>query len=137
MWTHALLAAALAQTPPSVEDHLKAHEVYAVTDGSSIYAFHQDHTFRLDPVGRSGRTIEGVWDRVDGGLLVTGQWSWMNGVSAQNDYREMLVAITPHPGDPTKVGMRDVEIQPAYFTIEKLGKVDAAVHKRRRSVVTP
>jgi len=133
----ALIATALAQPPPSVEEHLESHEVYAFSDGSSVFAFHKNHSFRLEPIGMSGRTVEGVWSRVDGGLLVTGKWTWINGLSVDGDFREMVIQVTPHPGEPTKVGMREVEVQPAYVTIEKLNKVDGAVYKRRQSAVAP
>ncbi len=130
-----LLCTALAQSPPSVEEYLKAHDTYAYSDGSSVFTFHKDHSFRLDPVGMSGRTIEGVWTKVDGGLLVTGQWTWVNGLSVDDDYREMLLHVSPLPGEPTKVGMRKVEVQPTYAVVDKVGTVDAAVYKRRLSVV--
>ncbi len=125
--TWLVLAAALAQSPPSVEEHLQSQEVYTISDGSSVFRFHRDHRFELEPVGMSGRRVDGVWTRVDGGLLVTGQWSWLNGASLRNDYREMLVSVSPHPGEPTTVGFRKEEVQPAYFVIDRLQKVNEAV----------
>jgi len=135
IWT--LLSLALAQSPPSIEQHLEAHEVYAVSDGSSVFTFHRDHSFRVEPVGMSGRTIEGVWTRDDGLLLVTGVWGWVNGASKQGDHREMRMHVSPHPGEATKVGMRQVEVQPAYLTIEHLAPVDAEVFAERRGAVSP
>jgi len=132
-----LLATALAQSPPTVEEHLKGHDSYAYSDGSSVFTFHKDQSFRLAPIGMSGRAIEGVWAKVDGGLLVTGQWTWVNGLSVDDDYREMLLQVSPLPGEPTKVGTQAVEVRPTYAVVEKVAPIDAAVYKRRLSVVKP
>ena len=69
------LSAALAQTPSALDTHLASHDVYTYSDGSSILSFHKDQTFKLQPIGSSGRTVEGVWTAVDGGLLVPVQFA--------------------------------------------------------------
>lgn len=132
------LALAFAQSPPaSVEEALVAAESYAVSDGSSIHTFHRDHRFVSGPVGMSGRTIEGFWERVDGGLRVTGTWGWVNGLSRPGDHRELVLSVTPHPGEPTKVGIAGVEVQPAYLVVERLVPVEASVFAERRAALAP
>ncbi len=133
-----LSSPAHAQAYEAVPERLAHSEVFAFTDGSSIYTFHADHRFELGPVGMSGRTIEGVWQDVDGGLLVTGTWSWMNGLSVPGDVREMLLNVTPHGGAATKVGIAEVEVQPTYFAVERLQKVAPEVlAERKKAVASP
>lgn len=131
-----MLSTALAQAPPpSVPEALAQREAFAFADGSSIYTFHSDHRFELGPVGMSGRTIAGVWTDGDNGLVVTGQWGWINGLSRTDDFREMVLHVTPHPGEATKVGHAQVEVQPVYFTIDGLRPVSKAVFDERKKAL--
>jgi len=60
-----------------------------ISDGSSIYIFFPDKTFRLEPIGMSGRTIKGTWTNDSHRIHIVGQWSWINGLSPNDDFREM------------------------------------------------
>lgn len=64
-----------------------------ISDGSSVYIFSPDNKFRLVPIGESGRTIEGTWSRDSEGIHIVGKWSWINGLSANDDFREMDIYI--------------------------------------------
>ena len=64
-----------------------------ISDGSSIYIFYPDKTFRLEPIGMSGRTINGTWASDFDGIHIVGQWSWINGLSSNDDFREMDIHI--------------------------------------------
>ena len=64
-----------------------------ISDGSSIYIFAPDKTFLLEPLGKSGRTIKGTWTSDSYGIHIVGQWTWINGFSANDDFREMDIHI--------------------------------------------
>jgi hypothetical protein len=64
-----------------------------ISDGSSIYIFSPDKKFRLEPIGMSGRTIEGTWSKDSEGIHIVGKWSWVNGMSPNDDFREMDIHI--------------------------------------------
>ena len=125
------LLSALAQSP--LEEIFAQRDVLAFSDGSSVYTFHRDHHFTLGPVGLSGRTIDGIWDEANGGLLITGKWSWMNGLSAPDDIREMLVGVSPHGSATHTVGNH--VLSDVYFTVERLQPVSAETFARRKAAL--
>lgn len=99
------------------------------TDGSSIYSFFDDGRFLLEPVGFSGRAVEGTWTSTDfTGFIIRGTWTWYNGISSHDDFREMTMLVTLLPGEPVIMeafwqGER-VPVYEVYFTIEKLVPTD-------------
>ena len=97
-----------------------------ITDGSSIYIFFPDKRFQLAPVGLSGRTVEGTWALDSDGLHIKGKWGAVNGLSMDNDYREMdlwigyLTSETTTKHFPMADGKRT--IHECYFYINRLEK---------------
>jgi hypothetical protein len=117
-----------------------------VSDGSSYYDFRKDGRFISGPIdGISGRVIDGTWtiqgDKnarslcVD--LVVKGTWSWVNGVSALNDRRTMVMAVyaldPKFETYPKQIGIYGMEektfkVRHGYFIIESMEKnTDQAV----------
>jgi len=102
---------------------------FIFTDGSSFYLLKRDGTFRSGPLGLSGREIEGTWKQKDNLFVIEGRWGWMNGLSAENDLRRMVLYI----GAPTSIetvkrpslvdGRMDVKIYKCYFEVEELQKI--------------
>jgi hypothetical protein len=96
-----------------------------ISDGMSLYVFAPDMKFRLEPLGLSGRTIEGTWSFDSDGLHVRGKWMWVNGFSSDDDYREMDIYIGCLQ-DSTKehISHRGGKclIHDCYFLIERLQK---------------
>ena len=107
------------------EDILGEKEL-CITDGSSVYIFFPDKKFKLAPIGLSGRTIEGTWTLDSDGLHIKGKWGAVNGLSVNNDYREMdlwigyLSSKTTTKHFPMAGGER--VIHDCYFYINRLEK---------------
>jgi len=82
----------------------------------------------MEPLGISGRTIEGLWKYDSDGIRITGTWSWINGLSVPNDRREMDLNIGAILAKKTKRRSRNTgkehEIQEAYFLIDRLEKIN-------------
>jgi len=82
--------------------------------------------FQLAPVGLSGRTVEGTWALDSDGLHIKGKWGAVNGLSMDNDYREMdlwigyLTSETTTKHFPMADGKRT--IHECYFYINRLEK---------------
>jgi hypothetical protein len=106
-----------------VSEAIEKEGVFRFSDGSSIYSFHKDGSFDLNPCGGSGRTIKGSWKKVDGFIQVEGEWAWINGVSTPGDIRIMKLQINTHPlfGKET-AGMHKQSVSKVYFTIESIYK---------------
>jgi hypothetical protein len=115
-----------APAPPrAVTEIIASDGAFSFSDGSSLYTFRQDHSFSLEPLGISGQTITGLWSVTDDGLfLISGQWGWVNGVSPDDDYRELLLRVHC-TGDKHKATdtYRDIDVYPVYFHIERLSKI--------------
>ncbi|MFA6176603.1 MAG: hypothetical protein WC765_08505 [Phycisphaerae bacterium] len=97
-----------------------------LSDGSSLYIFHPNGEFTLEPLGISGRTIEGKWNYDSEGLHITGIWSWINGSSVHNDRREMDIHVG-YVGSKTtdyssRITAKQHKIQEAYFLIDRIEK---------------
>jgi len=102
----------------------------SLSDGSSLYIFHPNGEFSLEPLGLSGRTIAGKWRCDYGGLHITGMWSWINGSSLPNDRRSMDIHVG-YIGSKTKdynspLTGKHYNIQEAYFVIDRLEKIIAS-----------
>ena len=101
-----------------------------ISDGSSLFVFAPDKKFRLEPLGLSGRRVEGTWSLDSDGLHVRGKWTWVNGFSSDDDFREMDIYIgwlQDSTREHTSVigGMRH-QIHDCYFLIERLEKTKKA-----------
>lgn len=118
------------ENPPDWTDIVASEGAFSFADGSSVFTFHSDHRFTLEPIGMSGRTIEGAWTNV-AGLLITGEWGWLNGLSPLDDFREMVLHVN-YMGEPAiEVGYRTDRVYPVYFTIERLVTIDEAIYRAR------
>ena len=122
------------ENPPDWTDILAVEGTFSFSDGSSVFTFHSDHRFTLEPIGISGRTIEGVWTS-EAELLVAGQWGWLNGLSAIDDFREMQLQFTYMGEAAIEVGYRNDHVYPVYFTIERLMAIDQATYRARLEAV--
>lgn len=107
-----------------------AHGLFVFSDGSSVYVLKKDGTFALEPVGISGRTIQGYWQSDDDRLfVVTGQWGWVNGLSRDDDYRRMTFAVTAYPAERVAVPVTTrtrLSVNGAYFVMDELVKTTKA-----------
>jgi hypothetical protein len=97
-----------------------------ISDGSSIFIFSPDRKFRLEPFGLSGRTIQGTWAHDSDGLHIVGQWSWINGAAADDDFREMDIHIG-YLKDNSRDHVSSIseakhKIYECYFLIERVEK---------------
>jgi hypothetical protein len=118
-----LLTSALPAFGDGVSEVIEKEGVFKFSDGSSIYTFHKNGSFELNPCGMSGRTITGNWKKVDSFFQVEGEWSWVNGLSIPGDMRIMKLHINTHPsfGKET-AGMNKESVSKVYFTIESITK---------------
>lgn len=97
--------------------------VFRFSDGISIYSFHKDGSFDLNPCSMSGRTIKGNWKEVDGFIQVEGKWSWVNGLSAPSDIRIMKLQVNTHPSFGKDIaGINKLPVHKVHFTIESICK---------------
>jgi len=127
-----VLLAAVAgaqENMPSAMDIIEAEGVFAFTDGSSVYTFREDGSFLLEPVGISGRAVEGSWEwQGDGRMEVTGTWTWYNGISSIDDHRSMslviwLLSVEPVESECLWQGS-DVRLYDVYFIVDRLAPVE-------------
>ncbi|MEO6054123.1 MAG: hypothetical protein ABIP97_08940 [Chthoniobacterales bacterium] len=105
------------------EDIIQKDGVLNISDGSSIYAFRKDGTFSSFPVGMSGRVIKGTWKNEkgnDGGFLINGQWTWVNGLYSEGDFRTMKMYIYPLSRKTELVCIPKTKVYKAYFLIDEL-----------------
>ena len=97
-----------------------------LSDGSSLYIFHPNGAFSLEPMGCSGRTIEGKWSYDSNDIHISGIWSWINGYSIKNDQRQMDLHIGYIGSKKTEYQSLNTgkihNIQESYFYIDRLEK---------------
>lgn len=107
---------------------------FVFTDGSSFYFFDKNKNFESGPLGLSGRTISGKWKlKNENTFVIEGRWSWMNGVSAVDDFRTMTISISsPCIYSELKKGQmislslqKRPDIHSCYFTIDELIKISS------------
>jgi hypothetical protein len=102
---------------------------FVFTDGSSYYLLKKDGTFKSGPLGLSGREITGTWKAKDSLFVIEGQWGWVNGLSALNDYRRMTIFVsTPTSVETVKrmswvEASADVKVYKCYFIVDELQKL--------------
>jgi hypothetical protein len=115
---------------PRVPQIIQTEGKFVFTDGSSYYMFKKDGTFTSEPLGISGREITGKWEYVhDREFVIRGRWSWMNGLSPRDDYRQMTIAVfRPISSEIVDQlsgvdGTLNVKVYKCYFVIEELIKI--------------
>jgi hypothetical protein len=119
----------LAKDFPEPSQIIKDEGKFIFTDGSSYYLFQKDGTFKSEPVGISGRVITGTWKSQNNLFVIQGKWSWVNGLSQENDFRKMVLYIN-NPASSEIVeklsfgfGSQKVKIYKCYFLVEELQKI--------------
>jgi len=121
-----LLILAITSLPAfcdGVSEIIEKEGVFRFSDGSSIYSFHKDGSFDLNPCGMSGRTIKGNWKKVDDLIQVEGEWGWLNGTLKPDDIRIMRLQIsTQSSWEKETAGMNKLPVSRVYFTIESITK---------------
>ena len=129
--TIAVLISLLIPLPLFAGDLIKPESILGkqelcISDGSSIYIFSPDKTFRLEPLGMSGRTIKGTWTSDSDGIHIFGQWTWINGLSSKDDFREMDIhigSLQDSTRDQTSMLTASKhKIYECYFLIERVEK---------------
>jgi|GEM_PF-1484947 len=134
MFSVMLIMAALAaggdewEIPSALETINDTGEL-AFSDGSSLYQFFDDGRFLLEPLSRCGRAIEGEWECSDSGtFVITGIWTWYDGISRVNDVRRMTINITVLSDKPDTLESlwqgTGSTVYNVYFTMEELVSLD-------------
>ncbi len=100
----------------------------AFTDNSSVFQFLDDGSFFMEPLGMSGRAIEGTWIYLDSNRFeITGLWGWNNGISLINDKRKMTIYLNLRSMDTVNSQSiwrsSDTRLYDVYFVIEEVTKV--------------
>jgi hypothetical protein len=79
----------------SPEEIIQREGQFVFTYGDSFFVFRKDNTFASVPVnGFNGQTISGRWRRSARDWVVEGRWGFINGVSARDDFRRMVMGIS-------------------------------------------
>ena len=119
----------LAKDFPEPLQVIQEEGQFIFTDGSSYYWLKKDGTFRSEPLGLSGREINGRWKVRDSLFVIEGQWGWINGISPKDDYRRMVLYIG-HPESAETVERlsfvnadANVKIYRCYFYVEELQRI--------------
>jgi hypothetical protein len=106
--------------------------VLAITDGSSFYIFSRDGTFHSYPNGMSGRLLDGTFTS-DGEDVTTftviAKQTWLNGVSADDDYRKIVFRVYPGSNKPGETASNGGGAAPpkaiwsGYYLVDELSKI--------------
>lgn len=121
----------LATDFPAASEIIQTEGQFVFTDGSSYYMFKKDGTFTSEPLGISGREIKGKWElrRDERVFVIRGRWTWINGLSPRDDYRQMQIAVYRPSSVETVNGLSFVDgtvnmkVYKCYFVIEELSKI--------------
>ena len=109
---------------------LNSNGLLVISDGSSIYRFNKDGAFISHPQGMSGRILRGTWTAEESQptkFTAVAKYSWMNGSSANDEYREISFAL--YSGKLRSPDMRVIgeagyeHIFDCYFLIEEFKKI--------------
>lgn len=103
---------------------------FVFTDGVSFFLFEKGGAFQSAPLGLSGRVITGRWEfKPPRSFTIEGQWTWINGLSARDDFRKMTLIVST----PTSFEERQqislveligpVRIYKCYFTVDEMIKM--------------
>jgi hypothetical protein len=130
----AATAGAQRRSPDQV---IRENGALVITDGASYYRFNRDSSFDSGPLGISGRVIKGRW-RGDGQpFVIEGQWTWVNGASAADDYRRMTMYVggTNGPGTVREYSMMNrggpARVDSVYFHIDEIVPLPRALGDTR------
>mgnify|MGYP003589691021 CR=1 FL=1 len=109
---------------------INSEGLLVLSDGSSIYRFNKDGSFYSHPMGLCGRVFRGTWSAKDSQpttFTAIAKYSWQNGASAIDDYREISFAVysgTLRPSDHRYFGEGGyTNIFDCYFLIQELKKI--------------
>jgi hypothetical protein len=124
------LTATISFGGSGIEEILRSEHRFSFTDGSSVYSFFEDGRFLLEPVGLSGRAVEGEWTSTEeGSFEITGLWTWYNGISAIDDFRRMTIHVTLLSEEPNFLESlwqgTDTPVYDVYFIIDELTPLEA------------
>jgi hypothetical protein len=133
----ALVIAPLTVTPsaekiPTATDIVQQEGQFIFSDNSSVYVFKKDGTFNSCPLGMSGRTITGTWKADEPLFEIQGVWSWINGLSALDDRRKMILYVSPRGTFktidhlPCSTESMPIKVYDCYFLVEELSKIPKA-----------
>lgn len=130
LWALALPGVAAAPFPSATQVIQKEGQ-FAFSDGASYYLFKKNGVFESGPIGQSGRTIEGHWTAQDDRFTIEGQWGWVNGISAIDDFRRMtlrvdLFAVEAKRNIPFFSPNGPKKTYRCYFVVEELVKAPKA-----------
>lgn len=115
----------------SADEAIRNDGSLTLCDGSSYFVFSRDGSFHSFPTGISGRCLDGVWKCEDSNrdvLSVEARQSWLNGASALNDYRKIVLAIYRGHNRANRYSSFShypppKEVWEGYFLIEELSKI--------------
>lgn len=115
---------------PEVYEIIQTEGQFIFTDGSSYYMFKKEGTFSSEPLGISGREINGRWElRDERVFVIRGRWTWINGLSPRDDYRQMEIRIyRPMSTDTVSQlsavdGNLNAKVYKCYFVVDQLIKI--------------
>ena len=127
-----LAGTAAAIDPTGIEsgDVLKNDGILAVTDGSTVFEFHNNGEFHSFPIPYSGRCIDGQWvsgKYAPGQFVAVGQLSWTS--HPEDTYDEYLIEfelstghLVPIDFTPSRT-INYTNIFKCYFVILELRRV--------------
>jgi hypothetical protein len=120
------------------EQVIKSEGTVSISDGSSIFSFNKDGKFTQEPLGLSGMTVNGKWKVANNTIFtITGNWSWINGLSPESDYRKMIMFIYPGEfGSLDRFG-EPVRIYRTYFIIDELIKMTRKCNEKAEQSAAP
>ena len=114
---------------PQASEIIQTEGQFIFADGSSSYMFKKDGTFTSEPLGISGREINGTWElRDERVFVIRGRWTWINGLSPRDDYRQMEILVRrPTAAEIvpqlTLVDGVNLKVYKCYFVIDRLTKI--------------
>ena len=122
------------EQPLSIQKIIDKEGSFSFTDGSSIYTFKEDGDFSLHPKV-SGRLVQGTWRTEDfRRFVIVGTWSWADGLSKVDDFRELILYVNRHPGESTETDIsKTIKLYPVYFAVEKLIELPEDEYRKKVS----
>lgn len=112
----------------SPEKVIETEGALVISDGSSKYIFCKGGRFESRPVGISGRTMRGYWERnKDGQFVVVVLLGWVNGLSGNDEYRRIVFSIYDiyRESQPKRTASQPKNpVYSTYFLIEEFVRIE-------------